>query len=249
MNNHVTIRLEGGLGNQLFQLSFLMYMKSLGYSIFLDSIQSPRSYHSSVNYFETLLSKWNMYFSSKKSIFLSENRYLRWEDWKQKVNITEDVTLKGYFQRHEYTDPVREEFINSLTFDESVLQKYDISSKFFIHVRGGDYIVKPLHFIDLKQYYLNCMANHPGEEFIIFTNDIPYATRLFPNIPIIQESEVDTLLLMSRAKGCICANSSFSWWGAYLNTNRQIYLPSNWTTDVSIDSSAFHFEGSTVVQV
>jgi len=243
-----TVQLQGGLGNQLFQLAFLMYIQKItGKRFFLDSLQSPEA-HSKENYFKTLFSKWNCYLSKPCSI-IHENRYLRWEDWKQKVNVPQPLKLIGYFQRYQYTDPIREEFIHSLTFDETVLQKYTISTKFFIHVRGGDYLGNSFHFVDLKQYYTKCMANHPNQEFVIFTNDIPYATSLFSEIPIIQESEVDTLLLMSKAKGCICGNSSFSWWGAYLNPNRPIYFPSKWFNDSSMDTSGFYFEGSTVVQV
>jgi hypothetical protein len=93
------------------------------------------------------------------------------------------------------------------------------------------------------------MTNHHGEKFVVFTNDIPYARSLFPTTPIIEESEVDTLLLMSRAKGCICANSSFSWWGAYLNPGRPIYFPSKWFNDPSMDISGFFFEGSYIQKI
>jgi hypothetical protein len=252
MVNHVTISLQGGLGNQFFQLAFLLFSQKItGNQIFLDLTQSPSTRHSREDYLETVLSKWKLYCASRTvDSILTENSKLAVEDWKTRIqNVPGNVKLNGYFQRSEYTDLVRQEFIDLLTFDESVLQKYDSSSTFFIHVRGGDYLGNRLHFIDLKQYYTECMSRHPGEEFIIFTNDISYARSLFPNIPIIQESEVDTLLLMSRAKGCICANSSFSWWGAYLNPERPIYLPSRWTTDPSMDTSGFYFKGSTKIPV
>ena len=239
----ITVHLQGGLGNQMFQLAFLMYVREeTGNYIFIDSLQSPTP-HSKENYFDTIFSKWKPYFNYKSTNVLHENPKIAYEDWKSKINKTvENQKLIGYFQRWEYTNPVRQEFIESLTFDESVLQKYpDISSKFFIHVRGGDYIENSFHFIDLKEYYKECINNHPEEKFVIFTNDIPYTKSLFPDIPIIQESEVDTLLLMSRAKGCICANSSFSWWGAYLNPKRPIYFPSKWFNDPSMDTSGFYF--------
>jgi len=53
---------------------------------------------------------------------------------------------------------------------------------------------------------------------------------------------------MSKAKGCICANSSFSWWGAYLNPNRPIYFPDKWFNDSSMDTSGFYFKGSQKIQ-
>jgi len=243
----ITVQLQGGLGNQLFQLGFLMYMRLLtGNHIFLDSIQSPDSYHSKENYFNTIFSKWKCYHANKPYIVVNENPKLAYENWKQQIETIEStVKLTGYFQRDDYTHAIRQEFIDSLTFDESILHKYpDMSSTFFIHVRGGDYIGNSFHFVDLSYYYTQLMKQYQGEKFVIFTNDIPYSRRLFPNIPIIQESEVDTLLLMSKAKGCICANSSFSWWGSYLNPNRPIYFPSKWFSDQSMDISGLQFEGS-----
>jgi GR25 family glycosyltransferase involved in LPS biosynthesis len=240
----ITVHLQGGLGNQLFQLAFLLYVRKLtGNHIFVDSLQTPEA-HSTENYFDTLFSTWKPYYSNKPTTLLCENPKLAYEDWKPKIDNTEgDIKLSGYFQRENYTQCVNQEFFDSLTFDETVLQKYpDISSKFFIHVRGGDYIGNSLHFVDLKQYYKECMNKHFGEKFVIFTNDIPYARSLFNEIPIIEESEVDTLLLMSRAKGCICANSSFSWWGAYLNPKRPICFPSKWFNDLLMDTSGFYFE-------
>jgi hypothetical protein len=225
----------------------LYLRKETGNHIFLDYLQSPTP-HSKENYFDTIFSKWKSYYNNKPTTAVHENPKLAYEDWKSKISTTvENQKLIGYFQRWEYMNPVHQEFIKSLTFDESVLQKYNISSKFFIHVRGGDYIGNSFHFVDLSEYYKKCMANHPGEEFVIFTNDIPYAKSLFPDIPIIQESEVDTLLLMSRAKGCICANSSFSWWGSFLNQNRPIYFPSKWFNDSSMDSSGLYFPASKII--
>ena len=246
----ITVYLQGGLGNQLFQLGFLLYLRQVtGNHIFLDSLQSPGSYHSKENYFDTIFSKWKPYYNNKPTTAVHENPKLSYEDWKDRVKHTEgNLKMYGYFQRSEYYwNKNYQIMIDSLTFDETILQKYNISSKFFIHVRGGDYIGNSFHFVDLSEYYKKCMAKHPGEEFIIFTNDIPYAKSLFPEIPIIQESEVDTLFLMSRAKGCICANSTFSWWGSFLNLDRPIYFPSKWFNDSSMDSSGLYFPTSMII--
>jgi len=241
----LTIELNGGLGNQLFQLAFLLYAAKITKSLyFLDTLISPKTIHSSEQYFETLLNKWNPYFC-KKSVNnkLIENSKMIYEDWYKKINsISGDIKLNGFFQRFEYINLIKDEFISKLTFDKSILEKYpDIQNTFFIHIRGGDYIQNPFHFIDLKSYYIECMKKHEDEKFIIFTNDIPYASNLLPNIPIIEESEVNTLYLMSESKGCICSNSSFSWWGAYLNENRPIYLPDKWFNDSKMDTTGIYF--------
>ena len=158
-------------------------------------------------------------------------------------------SLHGYFQRHEYTDLIRDAFVAKLTFDPGVLHRHpDIARKTFIHIRGGDYKQCALHNVPLAAYYARCMELTPWKEFVIFTNDTPLAASMLPDIPIVHESEVDSLYLMSQCGACICANSSFSWWGAYLNPTRPIFMPARWFTSDAIQGS-YYFEGVTVVDV
>jgi hypothetical protein len=162
------------------------------------------------------------------------------------------LIFHGYFQNFLYTDNIRDTFIPKLVFDTQILSKYpDIQNKFFIHVRGGDYLErgKEIHNINLTSYYNKCLELCPNEEFIVFTNDKEYTNKIFGNkFPIIDESEVDSLYLMSQCKGGICANSSFSWWGAYLNPNRPIYMPSKWYNYIYIPSN-YYFNGVKVIDV
>lgn len=247
----LTIKLQGGLGNQLFQLAFLLYISKIsGIPYFLQDLQSPLTIHSREQYFESIFKNFK---DKLKNLSISrtliENFGLSIEDWKSKINFTEHTEFFGYFQRYEYTDLVRQEFISSLSFNHSILDKYpDIKRKFFIHVRGGDYRKIQLHNVDLTEYYKKCLELCRGEEFIIFTNDIPYANTLLPGIQIIEESEIDSLFLMSQCKGCICANSTFSWWGAYLNPYRPIYFPSIWFNN-RMDTSGLYFKEVTKIEI
>lgn len=226
----LTVQLQGGLGNQLFQLAFLDYCSLItGREIYIDSLESPRTVHSKDQYYETIFKKWKPLFKHAQSLIINENPKLQCEEWSQKLKRPENLCLIGYFQRYEYTDLIKEKFIKKLSFDNAILQKYpDIQKKTFIHVRGGDYLYNSYHNVCNKEYYEKGMSFFNGAEFVIFTNDIPYAKSILPDIPIISESELDTLYLMSHCVGCICANSSFSWWGAYLNSNRKVVIPSKW---------------------
>jgi hypothetical protein len=244
----ITVQLQGGLGNQLFQLAFLDYIsKKTGKEKILMTLQSPNTVHSGVQYYETIFKKWRSLLNPRGVVLVGENQTMAKQSWEFLQEIYNPICLQGYFQRYEYIDPIRNEFISKLTFDESILQKYDVSNKIAIHIRGGDYRGNVFHEFDLKSYYQKCISMCPGFDFVVFTNDVKYARGIL-DCEIIQEDEIDSLLLMSRCKGVICANSSFSWWGAYLNPNRPIFMPSKWFRNQNMEGN-YYFNGVTVVDI
>ena len=117
-----------------------------------------------------------------------------------------------------------------------------------IHIRKGDYTLsqnKPLDILD-SDYYLNAITKHfqpiKDYNFIVFSNDIKYAKAMLEgdNIWFVEpkgidsrsytSSEKDDLALLSLCDHHIIANSSYSWWGAFLskNKNKKIICPTNW---------------------
>jgi hypothetical protein len=243
----LTIKLQGGLGNQLFQLSFLDYISKItGKEKYICELQSPSTLHSQNQYYETIFQEWKSLYKNIPATIIHEHPHMIKQEW---ITHTGNTCYIGYFQRYEYMDLIRDEFISKLKFNTLILEKYpEISKKVFIHIRGGDYKNNGFHELNLKNYYSKCLKLCKNEEFVIFTNDIPYAKEYFKDIPIIEESELDSLYLMSKAKGCICTNSSFSWWGAYLNPNRPIFMPSKWFNDASMRGN-YYFKGVQVIEV
>ena len=244
----ITVELQGGLGNQLFQLAFLEYIaKKTGRTPFISTMQSPITVHSNQQYFQTIFKNWSELYNPAYSILVREHPHFVDEDW----NIpTENIMFRGYFQKYKYTDPIKDNFISKLSFNKSILNKYpNISTKIAIHIRGGDYKGNVLHEQPLTNYYKRCMELCQGYDFVIFTNDIPYAKKVLPGYPIIEENEVDSLLLMSKCAGCICVNSTFSWWGAFMNRNRPIYLPSVWWPNPKMDASGLYFPECKVIEL
>lgn len=241
----LTIQLGGGLGNQIFQLAFLEYATRLTrQSLHIANLKSPNTLHGGSGYYTTIFKHWRKFYKFILKIrVVHENSKMRYQDWSNMSNCK----LVGYFQRHEY---IPDDFVSKLSFDESVLARYpDISTKYFIHIRGGDYKGNSLHQMDLTNYYKKCLELCKGNDFVIFTNDVSYAKEVLPDYPVIEENELDTLLLMSRCAGCICVNSSFSWWGAFMNQNRPIYFPAKWWNDPTIDASGLYFPGCNIVDL
>jgi hypothetical protein len=241
----LTIKLQGGLGNQLFQLGFLDYISKItGKEKYICELHSPSTVHSQNQYYETIFQEWTSLYKNIPATIIHEHPHMIKQEW---TTHSGNICYMGYFQRYEYMDLIKDEFIGKLKFNTSILEKYpEISNKIFIHIRGGDYLTIPYHNVCNKEYYDKAI-NHFNSEFVIFTNDIPYAKTILPNTQIIEENELDTLYLMSKAKGGICANSSFSWWGAYLNSNRKIIIPSKWVNDETFHHETYRVPGWIVI--
>jgi hypothetical protein len=256
------VYLNGGLGNQLFQLAFLQgFHEKTGSGIALTP-PAPNP-HSKEEYFETILAKFMGFRRPLPSPVrvLRENPQLQYTNWYRFAKIHPQDTLQfiGYFQRYEY---VPASFKDLLVFPTEVANKYPrLHESAFLHIRGGDYLKVPMHHVDLTQYYARAIAFFKARgvsHFYVFTNDVPYAEHFGflgkEDTTLVQEGEVETLYLMTQCKqGGICANSSFSWWGGYLNAGRStgnpILLPSRWYTTNEIDTTALYYPGATVITV
>ena len=162
-----------------------------------------------------------------------------------------DFYVEGYFQTYKYIQELNQNLfqfqIKLSETEEKLLQDNVVS----IHIRGGDYITNKkdkalFGNICTEKYYKNAIEyiNNFVKDpiFLIFTNDKDYAVQLLngENFQIIdwnngKESFRD-MYLMSLCKHNIIANSSFSWWGAWLNNNdsKIVIAPNKWFNDNSI---------------
>jgi hypothetical protein len=157
-----------------------------------------------------------------------------------------------------YSKPVAAEFVAGLLSNLPSVPAQPNAC--FLHVRRGDYVGHPLLWIDLfARYYSDAIAvvkaRVPDVKFIVFSNDITWCQKqpLFAAPEFEFEGESDPLrslaLMASCAVGGICANSSFSWWGAFLNTNptRVVTFPRKWfNNSAPVD---IYFSGSNVLDV
>lgn len=154
------------------------------------------------------------------------------------------LSLVGYFQSEIYFKHCENDIRNYFTLKnkwvEYIKNKYpqlqgDTCS---IHVRRGDYIAKPdCHPIQTLSYYENAAKELYGTNlnninFIICSDDIEWCKKnfKFSKMTFI-EGEVDIIdmFIMSMCGDNIIANSSFSWWSAWLNQNQnRVVAPNNW---------------------
>ena len=250
----LTVQLMGGLGNQLFQAAFADSLSKSGYDVKL-YVDSQSFKHSSQIYLTTVLQHWHncQIFKVPSSVVLNEVN-LSSKNWIDEIDSTNvDKNIIGYFQDFQYVTSC---FISKLQFSPNILMRYPtIQNTVFLHIRGGDYVNHHLHDVNLDNYYKKAISLFPkGTEFSVFTNDREYAlTKSYLKdihyTFIESENEVDDLYLMSKCKGGICANSSFSWWGAYLNSSRQLVLPSKWINGENTYKNGYYFPGCISVDV
>lgn len=239
----LAVQLGGGLGNQLFQLAAGQTIASETNRIhcILDTV-SPTTVHSHANYFESILSHWR---SLPKLLEpykeVHEPSYQK-HDWNQ-VLSEESVCLYGYFQNWLY---IPSDFTSKLTLP-SVPKREGA----FLHIRGGDYVNHRLHDVGLQNgYYQKAIQYFPKDtHFFIFTNDMPYAKKCeflsTIQYTFVEADELESLAGMAQCtQGGICANSTFSWWGAYLNPNRTIVMPSRFFNDPNIHINGYYFPGT-----
>jgi len=163
--------------------------------------------------------------------------------------VKDNTYLYGYFQTEIYFKTLRNELLQIFRIQQeidlinsSLISQMKSENSISIHVRRGDYLNSPFEILDIQNYYQKAIEfiqkeiNSPV--FYIFTNDYLWVEKNFELLNIKKtivkinsdnQSYLD-MILMSNCKHNICANSSFSWWGAWLNTNpsKIVIAPDRW---------------------
>lgn len=169
------------------------------------------------------------------------------------------VHLNGYFQSDKYFSSKEdiEKLFEFSTYVESVANIYEQTNNIqlkdytAIHIRRGDYTKLTNYYVDLAstEYYRNAINSLDEKKFVIFSDDIDFCIQYFSEFQgcdfhyVVGNSDHVDLCLMTRCKNNIIANSSFSWWGAYLNKhNGKVTIPAKWFNN-EIDSKDLYVDG------
>lgn len=197
----------------------------------------------------TLLQKaWQYAIPLSKRTYYRE-RYFHFD--KSVMRLGAHVYLKGYFQSEKYFLPAKDSIRNEFTFrEESIRHVKEFAATLLrgtsvsVHLRRGDYTSDPAsaayHGVLDTDYYHQAvsllLAKFPDASFYVFSDDIQRARNYFPFPHAtfvsgnISRNHLEDLYLMSRCRHHIIANSSFSWWGAWLNPNPEklVIAPKKW---------------------
>jgi hypothetical protein len=228
---------NGRLGNQLFQYATLRAVGIKTKNTIGFSNLPKKSFDGSDTIFNFNIIKNKNYVSPKKQY---REKYFYFDE--SIFTIDDDTDIFGYFQSWKYFDNIREILKREIIpTDTSKIQSinnflYDFNPKnekvCAIHVRRGDYLKKEeYHPVCNKTYYENSLNIESIKYMkkIIVTDDKEWCEQNFTNIPISPFiNNIEDLWLMKNCDAVIMANSSFSWWGAYLGKNEIVIAPKNW---------------------
>jgi hypothetical protein len=147
-------------------------------------------------------------------------------------DLPDGTILSGYFQSERYFKSIEGLIRAEFDFGTRAPGVDAVS----VHVRRGDYLSFPEHHPPCSvDYYAEAMARFPGERFMVFSDDPGWCLlNLKPlgNVDIVTgRAAAEDMELMSRCKaGHVIANSSFSWWGAWLDPNpdKRVIAPRAW---------------------
>ncbi len=179
--------------------------------------------------------------------------------WPDFFSQQSDCLIDGYWQSSRYFDSCANEICNEFTFkmnnfkSKSLLEKIKNSNSVSIHIRRGDYVNDKT----TASFYGSCEPGYyekaintikdqsKNPEFFIFSDNVNEAKKLLPEIGkatfVSDHSSYDNhfdMMLMSHCKHNIIANSTFSWWGAWLNKNAEkiVIAPKVWFASKLSDS-------------
>ena len=246
----ITVELAGGLGNQMFQYACGRALSlRLGTDLQLNTTNPDRDplRRYALGCFPNITAPLTKRLPGR---IIEEKRPGYQPELLAGIGRGEDVTLRGYWQTEKYFANLAEIIRKDFDFKGSIALKANMESlniraknAVSIHVRRTDYLApESLRIMGScsAEYYLEaqrqitCRVVNPS--YFLFTDDPTWCKANFGRLNLHQDifvvegnKDFDDLWLMSLCQSSIMANSSFSWWGAWLRNPRGITIaPKKW---------------------
>jgi hypothetical protein len=233
-----TLGTMGRLGNQMFQYATLYAIaKQNNYDFGV-----PRSKVNNTNEYSKFYLPEIFNLSAKDSS--NTNNQKRFVEKKHDYDpyifsIEDDTDIWGYFQTEKYFKKYKEEIKKEFSFPKEIKNFCESFKKSFfnkkivsLHVRRGDYLKIPnIHPPCSLNYYQEAISQFDEDSlFLIFSDDIAWCIENFKGERYLffQNNHYTSLCMMSLCDGHIIANSSYSWWGAWLGGENLVIAPKNW---------------------
>jgi hypothetical protein len=253
----IIVRILGGLGNQMFQYAYAKALSLDGYKVKLD-LSKIKKYKlhggyqldkykidlNTANPFSILLGKIGLKKSKKEKNLIFD---------KNLKSLKGNEYIKGYFQTEKYFKKIRNTLLTEFVINQKISSETDkiakkiklLENSCSLHIRRGDYIsdkkANSIHGTCNLDYYNRSIemmkSKYLNLSFFVFSDDISWTKEnlIIENALYINNKSIphEDIYLMSLCKHNIIANSSFSWWGAWLNNNdyKTVIAPKKWFVD------------------
>jgi hypothetical protein len=247
----IIVRLVGRLGNQLFQYAFaLSERRRLGVQAVIDDRFMrdlvSEYFHVKGLFRNKLIKKFVFRFNKFPSIYQDGVEDV--QDFFSR-HISDSKYYYAYFQSERYFNSIKDEIKDRIgikrrfrdAFDQKYGQLFSNNKVLAIHCRFGDYV--EYHREDLggadftlpASYYQHALSLIPDLDSyltILVTDDVEMCNNRIGHIKnkmVVSDSEILDFQILLHADRLIIANSSFSWWAAYLNKkNAPVLVPEYW---------------------
>lgn len=233
----ICCKFNGRLGNNLFQIANVL---SLAKKLNTNWAFPKTTWAGHREYRKVDLSMFSYDFNQiDNELIDGKNSYNETEFAFKEIQIQDDTVLSGFYQSWKYFDDIKEDLINKYFHPSNEvldgLAKYNISPNALgISVRRGDYLMlQHNHCVLSVEYYQEAINKYfldNIDEIYIFSDDIEWCRQVFgPNVHYVNDTPGVQLFLMTKMQNLILSNSTFAWWGAYLNQNNGIIVaPEPW---------------------
>lgn len=243
----ITIQLQGGLGNQMFQIAACYNFAKINndFAEFnFDECETPNQGTNAIKYKNTIFKEFIENKNLKIDNFFTQKNYSF-----EKIEYKNNLKLIGFFQTEKFfienNEEIKEKFLMGFKSETEKWNKvlewisgFNNKKIVSVHIRRGDYLrFVGVHDICSLEYYKNAlliMKEKIGEFLPIFiSDDKSWCLETFKDINCLISpfnDEIEDFILSLNCHSNIIANSSFSWWCAYLNDNKEkiIIAPKNW---------------------
>ena len=150
-----------------------------------------------------------------------------------------EVSLYGFFQSEKWFKHIESQIREDFSFKSEILEPCseminEVYNPISLHIRRGDFVFNENHPLQTIEYYKKALNYFDDKcSVIIFSDDPDWCNQqeIFSDSRFLVaegNSNYVDLCLMTLCSGHIIANSSFSWWGAWLANSKSVIAPKNW---------------------
>jgi hypothetical protein len=231
----------GRLGNQMFQFAALKGIaRNRGFEYCFPPTKNINEWtdHQLFNPFELgSTTQLNVQFIDsdrptvmEETFSFNEKLFNECPDW---------ISLQGFFQTEKYFKHIRDELLKDFEFRDEILEPAQKTMSYWknpiaLHIRRTDYTTNPNHTALSMDYYEKALSEFDDSSEVIIFSDEPQwcmEQKLFESDRFMISETGNNYMdmcLMTLCSGHIIANSSFSWWGAWLSSSQKVVAPSDW---------------------